>query len=70
MSWVDSIRTTAFAALADRKTAIRRTFTEEPFIWYPQDVWLSRAKQPRVRSRPATTRDPAAPVRQAAVRRG
>ncbi len=70
MSWADSIRTTAFATLAEQTTAVRRVLGASPSGWYPQDVWLSRARQQRVRSRPVATRDPAAPVRQPTVQKG
>lgn len=70
MSWADSMRATALAALAERETTICRIFSGDAAGWFPQDVWLSRAKQTRPRSRAATPRDPAAPVRRLNSRTG
>jgi hypothetical protein len=69
MSWADSIRTTAFATLAEQTTTVRRVLSGNPPGWYPQDVWLNRAKQPRTRSRTVATAESVAPVRRPVVRK-
>lgn len=68
MSWADSMRATALAALAGQKAPARRIFSGGSSSWLPQDVWLTRAKQPRERSQPASVRDPASPTRKLAAR--
>jgi hypothetical protein len=70
MNWADSMRATALAALAGRKTPARRIFSGSPSSWLPQDVWLTRASQPRDRNQPAGVRDPATPTRKLVTRRG
>jgi len=62
------MRATALAALAGQKAPARRIFSGGSSSWLPQDVWLTRAKQPRERSQPASVRDPASPTRKLAAR--
>ena len=67
MSWAESVRETALAALAGQTTTAARTFASAPARWTPPEVWLKRALQPREREADRSLRDPAAPHRHAAA---
>jgi hypothetical protein len=46
MSWADTIKATALAALAERTSSPARSVVDVPWSWNPYDVWLTRASQP------------------------
>jgi hypothetical protein len=46
MSWADTIKATALAALAERTAPTARFVADAPWSWNPHDVWLTRARQP------------------------
>jgi hypothetical protein len=64
MSWADTVKATALAALAERTVAAGRTSVDAPWIWNPQDVWLTRARQPRDLAAPSAKGPPVTPARQ------
>ena len=47
MSWADSVKATALAALAERTTTAPRLAVDTLWSWNAHDVWLTRAKPPR-----------------------
>jgi hypothetical protein len=61
MSWADTVRATALAALAGRTTTAARTAVDTPWTWNPHDVWLTRASQPRQPAAQPSVRDPSTP---------
>jgi len=67
MTWVDTVRAKALAALADRSTPARRTFASTPSNWNPHDVWLTRETPARDLAADSSVRDPATPTRRLPV---
>jgi hypothetical protein len=55
MSWADTLKATALAALARRTAAAVRVGTDAPWNWNMGDVWLTRAPQPLARAAPSYT---------------
>jgi hypothetical protein len=47
MSWADSVKATALAALAERTTTVPRLAVDTPWSWNAHDVWLTHIRQPR-----------------------
>jgi hypothetical protein len=47
MSWADTMKAMALAALAERNATVGRILVDAPSGWNPHDVWLTRVKQPR-----------------------
>jgi len=47
MSWADTVKATALAALAERTATAGRISVDTPWSGNPHDVWLTRVKQPR-----------------------
>jgi hypothetical protein len=47
MSWADTVKASALAALAERTTAAGRISVDAPWNWNPHEVWLERVRQPR-----------------------
>jgi hypothetical protein len=68
MSWADTVKATALAALAERVASPGRMIADAPWIWNPHEVWLSRARRPRKLAAQSSLNDPATPSRQATVR--
>lgn len=67
MNWADTVRATALATLAGRKTTAGRIFAGTSSSWNQNDAWLERAKQPHDRAQGPMVRDPAAPMRHLAA---
>ncbi|MGB5104862.1 MAG: hypothetical protein WBO04_16300 [Steroidobacteraceae bacterium] len=68
MNWADSVKATALAALAGRKTTTGRIFASTPSSWNQDEAWLTRAKRPRDRALGPLVCDPATPMRHLTVR--
>ena len=48
MSWVDTAKAAALAALTKRTAAAARIVSADaPWSWNPHDGWLTRVRQPR-----------------------
>jgi len=58
MSWVDKIKATALATLAERPAAPARSVTNASYSWNAYDVWLSRVQPPRDIAGPTSMTDP------------
>ena len=64
MSWTETVKATALAALAGRTAAVDRIATDAPWNWKAHDVWLTRAKQPRELAAESPKNSPSTPPRQ------
>ena len=58
MSWADSVKATALAALAERTATAAPVAVDAPWTWNPHDVWLTRIQQPRVLAARASMSEP------------
>ena len=47
MSWADSVKATALAALAERTATASSVAVNAPWTWNPHDVWLTRVQRTR-----------------------
>lgn len=63
MNWADTVKTTALATLAGRKTAAGRMFASTSSSWNQNDAWLTRARQTHDSAPRPPVRDPATPIR-------
>jgi hypothetical protein len=61
MSWADTVKATALAALAGRTATAGRGSVDKPWTWNPHDVWLTRASEPRQPAAPPSVSDPSTP---------
>jgi hypothetical protein len=61
MSWADTVKATALAALAGRTATAARISVDTPWSWNPHDVWLTRARQPRKLADQPSVSDPSTP---------
>lgn len=61
MSWADTVKATALAALAGRPATAGHVSVDSPWSWNPHDVWLARAKQPRKPATQPSVSDPSTP---------
>ena len=59
MNWVDTVKSTALAALAGRTATAGRVSVDLPWSWNPHDVWLARATPPRALAAQAPKSGPA-----------
>lgn len=62
MSWADTAKAKALAALADQTATARRIFTGTLSSWNRSDVWLTRTIT-RDRTPESPVLDPATPTR-------
>jgi hypothetical protein len=62
MSWADTARAKALAALAEQEATLRKPFANTPASWNRSDVWLTRTVT-RDRTPESPVRDPATPTR-------
>lgn len=62
MSWSDTAKAKALAALAEQSATARRIFTATPASWNRSDVWLTRSVT-RNRTPESPVLDPATPTR-------
>jgi hypothetical protein len=56
MSWADTMKATALAALAERTAPTARIVVDAPWTWNAKDVWLARARQPAAASTHSSVR--------------
>ena len=63
MSWADSVKATALAALAERTVTVSSVAVDTPWNWSPHDVWLTRIQQPRALATRASMSEPSTPPR-------
>ena len=47
MSWADSVKATALAALAEGTATASSIAVNAPWTWNPHDVWLTRVQRTR-----------------------
>jgi hypothetical protein len=64
MSWADTVKATALAALAERSATDDRGFGGARWNWNSPDVWLTRARQPRDVAAQSPNSGPSTPLRQ------
>jgi hypothetical protein len=48
MSWAETMKAMALAALAERTSTPASVSVDAPSGWNPHEVWLTRINQPRV----------------------
>jgi hypothetical protein len=63
MSWADTMKAHALAALAERTSTARQPFVATSSGLYPHDVWLTRVRQPRELTARFSMSEPPAPPR-------
>ena len=62
MSWADTLRAKALAAMAEQEAPPRKPFDATPASWNRSDPWLTRTVT-RDRTPESSVRDPATPTR-------
>lgn len=67
MSWADTFRAKALAALAEQEATPRKPFAATPTGWNRSDVWLTRTVT-RDGGPESSVRDPATPTRRLPAR--
>jgi hypothetical protein len=65
MSWADTVKATALAALAERTSTAGRISVDTAWSWNPHDVWLTRVSQPRELTAPTAKSGAMTPPRHA-----
>lgn len=68
MSWTDTVKAKALAALSGRTVTSRR-IDDTPWNWNPHDVWLKRVEQPHDRAARSSLNEQSAPPQPGAVPR-
>jgi hypothetical protein len=63
MSWADTVKATALAALAERPATAGRISVDTPWRWNPHETWLTRVRQPRELAAQSSKNGPAIPPR-------
>jgi hypothetical protein len=58
MSWADTMKAHALAALAERTSTARQPFVATSSGVCPRDVWLTRVRQPRELTARSSTSEP------------
>ena len=70
MSWADTVKETALAALAGRTATTTRSVVDAPWNWNPHDLWLARTSQPRELVAQPSVSDPSSPPHHDTALRG
>lgn len=65
MSWTDTVKAKALAALSGRTVTSRR-IDDAPWNWNPHDVWLKRVEQPHDRAALPSVNKKSVPPQQSA----
>jgi hypothetical protein len=69
MNWQDTVKAHALAALADRTVTADRIAAGAPWSWKADDVWLTRARQPRDLAARSSMSEQSTPTPQGSVLR-